>query len=128
MTSKIIKEFNEIMEYFLIQTIPIIGNTYHFRFKQIIQTNSILPMEQFLVHILPKRDMVINKDESLFTNKQSDIINNIDDTDIISKIFTLQDVYDDLSRSSKDNIWDFFQAMLILGEDYIKLTHNHLQK
>jgi hypothetical protein len=123
MTSKIkvIKEFNEILEYLLIQVTPIIGDKYHFRFKQIVKANVTLPIEQFLVHILPKRDKVLNKDESLFNS--SLIAETFDDNDLLSKILTLENNYKELQQSSKDNIWDFFQALLILGEDYIRLTH-----
>ena len=123
MTSKIkvIKEFNEILEYLLIQVSPIIGDKYHFKFKQIVKANVTLPIEQFLVHILPKRDKVLNKDDSLFN---SDLITeSFDDNDLLSKILTLENNYKELQQSSKDNIWDFFQALLILGEDYIRLTH-----
>jgi hypothetical protein len=123
MTSKIkvIKEFNEILEYLLIQVTPIIGDKYHNRFKQIVKANITLPIEQFLVHILPKRDKVLNKDESLFNS--SLITETFDDNDLLSKILTLENNYKELQQSSKDNIWDFFQALLILGEDYIRLTH-----
>ena len=123
MTSKIkvIKEFNEILEYLLIQVTPIIGDKYHNRFKQIVKANITLPIEQFLVHILPKRDKVLNKDESLFNS--SLIAETFDDNDLLSKILTLENNYKELQQSSKDNIWDFFQALLILGEDYIRLTH-----
>lgn len=122
MTSKIkvIKEFNEILEYLLIQVTPIIGDKYHNRFKQIVKANITLPIEQFLVHILPKRDKVLNKDESLFNS--SLIAETFDDNDLLSKILTLENNYKELQQSSKDNIWDFFQALLILGEDYIRLT------
>jgi hypothetical protein len=123
MTSKIkvIKEFNEILEYLLIQVSPIIGDKYHFKFKQIVKSNITLPIEQFLVHILPKRDKVLNKDETLFDSNL--ITETFDDNDLLSKILTLQNNYKELQQSSKDNIWDFFQALLILGEDYIRLTH-----
>jgi len=123
MTSKIkvIKEFNEILEYLLIQVTPIIGDKYHFRFKQIVKANVTLLIEQFLVHILPKRDKVLNKDESLFNSNL--IAESFDDNDLLSKILTLENNYKELQQSSKDNIWDFFQALLILGEDYIRLTH-----
>ena len=123
MTSKIkvIKEFNEILEYLLIQVTPIIGDKYHFRFKQIVKANVTLPIEQFLVHILPKRDNVLNKDDSLFNSNL--IAETFDDNDLLSKILTLENNYKELQQSSKDNIWDFFQALLILGEDYIRLTH-----
>ena len=117
---KVIKEFNEILEYLLIQVTPIIGDKYHNRFKQIVKANITLPIEQFLVHILPKRDKVLNKDESLFNS--SLITETFDDNDLLSKILTLENNYKELQQSSKDNIWDFFQALLILGEDYIRLT------
>ena len=118
---KVIKEFNEILEYLLIQVTPLIGDKYHNRFKQIVKANITLPIEQFLVHILPKRDKVLNKDESLFNS--SLIAETFDDNDLLSKILTLENNYKELQQSSKDNIWDFFQALLILGEDYIRLTH-----
>jgi hypothetical protein len=122
MTSKIkvIKEFNEILEYLLIQVTPLIGDKYHNRFKQIVKANITLPIEQFLVHILPKRDKVLNKDESLFDSNL--LAETFDDNDLLSKILTLENNYKELQQSSKDNIWDFFQALLILGEDYIRLT------
>ena len=54
----------------------------------------------------------------------SDLITeSFDDNDLLSKILTLENNYKELEQSSKDNIWDFFQALLILGEDYIRLTH-----
>lgn len=118
---KVIKEFNEILEYLLIQVTPLIGDKYHNRFKQIVKVNITLPIEQFLVHILPKRDKVLNKDESLFDSNL--LAETFDDNDLLSKILTLENNYKELQQSSKDNIWDFFQALLILGEDYIRLTH-----
>jgi len=118
---KVIKEFNEILEYLLIQVTPLIGDKYHNRFKQIVKANITLPIEQFLVHILPKRDKVLNKDESLFDSNL--LAETFDDNDLLSKILTLENNYKELQQSSKDNIWDFFQALLILGEDYIRLTH-----
>ncbi len=117
---KVIKEFNEILEYLLIQVTPLIGDKYHNRFKQIVKVNITLPIEQFLVHILPKRDKVLNKDESLFDSNL--LAETFDDNDLLSKILTLENNYKELQQSSKDNIWDFFQALLILGEDYIRLT------
>ena len=34
----------------------------------------------------------------------------------------MQNIYTQLDDASKSNVWDIFQAMLILGEDYIKLN------
>lgn len=123
MSSNIIKEFNEILCSFLIQVVPIVGSTYHNNIQTIIKINSTLPIENFLFYAIECRDKIINRDESYFLD-QTVIQNNIDREDRLDEIFKLQNIYNVLDKQSKDNVWDIFQALLILGEDYIKIKYS----
>lgn len=118
MTSEKIKQFNEIFDSFLIQISPLVGSTYHYQLQQIIKYNSILPIEQFLVHALPVRDKILNRDESYFTTTENHM-DKIGSEDTLNEILRLKDIYSQLDEESKSNVWDIFQAMLILGEEYI---------
>ena len=120
MSSHIVKQFNEILGSFLIQVSPLVGTTYNTRFEIIIKLNNKLPMEQFLIYALPLREKILNRDETYFSDENNIKQNVGDNTHKINEILRLQDIYHKLDESSKSNVWDIFQAMLILGEDYIK--------
>jgi len=124
MATEKIKEFNNIVSSLINQLSDNIGIAYIKKFEDIIKYNSLLPIEQFLIHALPIRDKIINRDVSYFSNENnfSDITN--DDKDIIDEILNLKNIYYKLDDNSKYNIWDFFQAMLILAEEYLKIKIN----
>ena len=124
MATEKIKEFNNIVSSLINQLSDNIGIAYIKKFDDIIKYNSLLPIEQFLIHALPIRDKIINRDVSYFSNETnfSDITN--DDKDIIDEILNLKNIYYKLDENSKSNIWDFFQAMLILAEEYLKIKIN----
>lgn len=147
--SDIIKNFNSIFESLLIQLSPVIGSTLSNSFQTIIKYNAIIPIEQFLIYALPIRDKIINRDESYFINennedilddkikKSSDfkksldlsekVFNNDDDNkykNAINEILRLQNIYEHLDIESKNNIWDIFNALLILGEEYVKIKYS----
>jgi hypothetical protein len=124
MTTSHIQQFNEILDSFLIQVAPLVGSTYHHKFEQIIKYNSVLPIEQFLVYALPLREKILNRDETYFQNTDNHTDTIGDRNDILSEILRLQNIYCKLDDRSKSNVWDIFQAMLILGEEYIK-TNKH---
>jgi len=126
MASEKIKQFNEILDSFLIQISPLVGTSYHHYFEQYIKYNAILPMEQFLVYALPLRDKILNRDESYFENNENhnEMISTENKNNILNEILRLQNIYRKLDNSSKSNVWDIFQAMLILGEEYIKIKYN----
>ena len=46
------------------------------------------------------------------------------DTYTLNEILRLKDIYNNLDEDSQKNIWDFFQAMLILSEEFIILRVN----
>jgi hypothetical protein len=94
------------------------------KFEDIIKYNSLLPIEQFLVYALPLRDKILNRDESYFSNTDNhkDKIGN--DEYSLNEILRLQKIYSELDVKSRSNVWDILQAMLCLGEDYIRLRTN----
>lgn len=124
MSAEKIKQFNDIIGSFLSQLSDTIGTTYYMYFENIIKYNSFMPMEQFLINILPIRDKIINRDEEFFSDKNKSEKKFSHDTEKMNAIFKLQDIYKTLDKESKENIWDIFQALLILGEEYIKLNQN----
>ena len=124
MSSEKIKYFNQILSSFLIQISPLVGTTYHAKFEQIIKYNSLLPIEQFLIHALPIRDKILSRDDTYFINNSNLKEKVGDDKSILDEILRLQNIYFQLDEISKSNVWDIFQAMLILGEEYIGLNIN----
>ena len=44
-----VKEFNQIIESFLIQVSPIVGTSYHFYYKKLIKVNAIEPIKQVVL-------------------------------------------------------------------------------
>jgi hypothetical protein len=121
MSKQLIQQFNDILDSFLIQIAPLVGTTYRYHFQQIVKVNSILPIEQFLIHALPLRDKIIERDETYFTNNDNHVDKIGDDQTTLNEILRLQNIYIQLDPISKSNVWDIFQAMLILSEDYLKL-------
>lgn len=122
MSREKIKQFNEILDSFLIQISSLVGTSYHYHFQQIIKINSILPLEQFLVYALPMRDKILNRDETYFTNKDNHKDKIGDSEDTLNEIIRLQGIYSQLDTTSKSNLWDILQALLILGEEYLVMN------
>jgi hypothetical protein len=119
MATEKIKQFNEILSSFLIQISPLVGSTYYQQFEMIVKYNSILPIEQFLVHALPVRDKILSRDESYFTTNSNHVDKIGGNEWVLDEILRLQNIYNQLDETSRSNVWDIFQAMLILGEEYI---------
>ena len=125
MASIIISQFNEILNSFLIQIVPVVGSTYYNNIQTIIKFNSALPIENFLYYAIECREKIMNRDESYFIDKEVAISNVTTRVDKLDEIFKLQNIYSQLDKTSKDNVWDILQALLILGEDYIKIKYSH---
>jgi len=117
MTTEIIKQFNEILESFIIQITPIVGSSVKTKFDLLIKVNSLLPIEKYLFYALPMRDKIINREESYFNNEE----NHKDDDDVLDLILSIKKVYHQTDKASQKNIWDIFQAMLFLGEEYLRI-------
>jgi hypothetical protein len=119
MSHEIIKKFNEILESFLVQLKPVIGGKYHRKFTIATKLNSSVAMEKFLVAVLPFREHIIEKNEYYFIN--NDHSNKIEDKDDLNEIMNLKDIFEKLDNESKENVWAILQALLVLGEDYIRI-------
>jgi len=116
-----VKSFNEILESLLVQMSPIIGTTYHKKFTMIIKLNAMLPIKEFLVQATPVRDKILTRDESYFeTDTALSTLVDVE-TKYINNILKLQNIYTRLDKTSRDNVWQIFQCMLILAEEWNKM-------
>ena len=116
-----IKDFNNIMETFLNQLSPYIGTSYYHYYIKLIKVNAILPIQQFIQHVLPYRTKIFEKDESYFNENDNhkEKINGNEDT--LTEILRLQTIYYKLDKDSQNELWNYMQALTILSEEYLKL-------
>ena len=129
MTSEYIKQFNEIFSTLLIQVSPLVGSTYYNNFTTLIKYNSVMPIEQFAINVLPVKEMILTKNDSFFLAK--DFVKSYDGEFLIQsskeqamqELLKLKDIYSQLDTESKKNMWDFFQALLCISEDYVKAKY-----
>jgi hypothetical protein len=120
MCSKIVTQFNEVLESFLDQLSPTIGTKYANKFRFYVSMDTTMAIEKFLVHALPVREKILKRDDTYFTS--SECTGNTTDNNIMTEIIQMQTIYHKLDNESKKNLWDIFQALLLLGEEYIKVT------
>ena len=127
-----IKNFNLILESFLVQTSPIVGTTYLFYFKKLISVNAPLPIKYAIEHMLIFKDQILAKDEKYFNgeeldNELNDKFNEVTElsklpTDkILSELLRLKDIYYQLDVDSRENVWSILQALLLLTIEYTNL-------
>tara|TARA_B110000908_G_C10263041_1_gene460834 strand:+ start:1338 stop:1709 length:372 start_codon:yes stop_codon:yes gene_type:complete len=116
-----IKTFNILMETFLGQISPMVGTSYKHYYSKIVKANAIMPIQQFYLYVSPYRTKIINKDESYFretTNFKEKIVGD----DMFQEIIRLTNIYDKLDENNKVQMWAYFQALLVLSEEYTKLS------
>tara|TARA_B100000900_G_scaffold413081_2_gene436213 strand:- start:350 stop:721 length:372 start_codon:yes stop_codon:yes gene_type:complete len=115
-----IRSFNEILETFLQQLSPMIGTTYHFYFSKLVKANAVMPIQQFLAEVLPFREQIMNKDESYFLQIENKVEDKIDgDQKVLTEILRLKDIYSSLDEQSRAEVWNYFQALVVLSEEYM---------
>ena len=117
-----IEEFNMLLESFLVQMTPFIGDLTD-DFSKIIKIEPDLPIDKFCGHALPVREKIMNREESYFTNTDNYKNSIGNDNDILNKILGLKNIYVKLDKESKSNVWDYFQALLVLSEEYVVLKY-----
>jgi hypothetical protein len=120
----IITQFNDILGSFLVQVSPIIGSSYKYYFDQLIKINSLEPLQQFILYVLPHKTKILNKDETYFINKSNNKKMSKGNEMILSEIIKFQDIYHKVDDESKSNLWDIIHALLFLCEDYNNLSSN----
>ena len=113
-----IKEFNMIMESFLNQLSPLVGTTYFFYYKKLTKVNSVLPIQEFSKNVLPYKTQIMNKDENYFSDTSNHTDKIQDDKTTLNEIMRLQDIYFKLDSDSKKEVWNIFQALTLLSEQY----------
>ena len=119
-----IKSFNEILETFLQQLSPIVGTTYHYYFKQLIKVNSTMPIKTFLVEVSPYKEKIFNKDESYFLNIEDNAKDDrVNDDEVLTEILRLKDIYSKLDNQSRSEVWNYFQALIVISEEYVNLSN-----
>ena len=72
---------------------------------------------------MPYKNQIMTEDETYFTNTSNhdDKING--DLNTLNEILRLKDIYERLDADSRKEVWSYFQALTILSEEYMKLTH-----
>jgi len=82
-----------------------------------------MPIQEFSKNALPYKNQIMTEDETYFTNTSNhdDKING--DLNTLNEILRLKDIYERLDADSRKEVWSYFQALTILSEEYMKLTH-----
>ena len=121
-----IKQFNTLMETFLTQISPLIGTYYKNYFSKLIKVNSIMPIKKFYLHVIPFKKKIITKDESYFKEPDNfndhNLLNENNKDRVFNEIIRLKDIYDKLDETTQNGVWVYFQALLVLSEEYHNLN------
>ena len=120
---QIILNFNEIILDLLKQTIDILGNSYLFYYKKMIKIDSLKPINTFIKYGLPYKHLVTSRDPTYFYDEKN-IINNMEDDDerdyYFTEIVKLKSIYINVDDTSKKNLWEILDALILLSEKFIK--------
>lgn len=105
---------------------------YTNKIKLVKEKLSLLPnkkiiIDNFVLHALPHRNEIMNKDEHFFLNlyneKGNEAIDNMDEDDQISKNFlkslNVLELRDQLTSQNKEVIWTYLRVFCVLAERYI---------
>tara|TARA_Y100000813_G_C24136696_1_gene340297 strand:+ start:485 stop:856 length:372 start_codon:yes stop_codon:yes gene_type:complete len=115
-----VKEFNQIIESFLIQVSPIVGTSYHFYYKKLIKVNAIEPIKLFQVEVvIPYKDKIFAKDETYFVNFDENGREKLSREDEYLRDFLkMKEIYHQIDDQSKEVCWQYLQALVVLSEEY----------
>lgn len=122
-----IKKFNSIVQNLLDQVAPMIGTKYSGYFKKLVRVNSLLPIQNFILHGIPHEEKIMNRDSQYFLDenvyntevkKHNESINE-DKTDYyLMEILNLKEIYLKTDEDSRNNLWDIVTALLLLSKRY----------
>lgn len=114
-----LNRFNDTLESLLLQLSKFTGKKYYNKFKRIRKINSSIPIKLWIENGLEYRQKILNKDETYFLERNVDKSN-----DSFQEILEIKSIYNQIDKSSKENIWLYLQTLVILSEDYIKQKYN----
>jgi len=117
-----VKNFNTILESFLLQISPLVGSSYNHYFRQLVKVNAVLPIQQFCSYGLIYKKQIMSKNDAYFKNTDNHS-NYIHKNTTLNEILRLNNIYDKIDEESKENVWSIFQALVILAEEYQKLKN-----
>ena len=119
---QIILNFNEIILDLLKQTLDILGNSYLFYYQKMIKIDSLKPINTFINYGLPYKELVVSRDPTYFYDEKN-ISNNIEDDDekdyYFTEIIKLKSIYINVDDTSKKNLWNILDALILLSEKFI---------
>lgn len=120
----LIKKFNSIISNLLDQVSPLIGKRYSDYFNKLIRINSILPVQNFIIHAIPHEKKIKERDPDYFLNesvyKKAVHKKWGEKADwYLNEILNLKEIYLNVDDSSKENLWDIVTALLLLSKKYM---------
>jgi hypothetical protein len=111
--NNIIKQFNDISLEFMKQSEKITGSSYTYQFKLMTKINSLIAIDMYIKNILPYKNYIYNKDERFFINMDIETSYMAYLTDIIQ----IKKIFKQLDKETKNNIWEYIQALTLLAEE-----------
>lgn len=117
-----VKDFNSILDTFLGQLSPLIGSFYQNKCRQLTKLNSTIGIKKFYEYVVPHKKQIMEEDETYFKNdldynKINKFNKNTSDF-FLEEIVRLKNIYDKLDLENRKQMWSYFQALLILSEQY----------
>jgi|SaaInlStandDraft_6_1057023.scaffolds.fasta_scaffold00062_61 hypothetical protein len=124
---RIIKNFNIILNQFLVDTQPVLGCKYLLLFKTIKLYNNKKPLEDFKFYLQYKEQLFNKNIDFFFTDKfQSNINEFIFKKYALTKLDDLKQIYNDLEEDNRKKLWDIIFALITLSEKYEKIIQLEL--
>ena len=124
---KIITNFNLILEQFLVDTKPILGNKYLLLFKAIKLYDKEKPIIDFKFYLQYKEHILNKNIEFFFTDEfQSNINEFIFKQYALNKLEDLKKIYYELEEENRNNLWEIIFGLIKLSEKYESLISTPL--
>ena len=116
-------EFNNVLSVLMTQIKDHVNSAHVAMLKSYMYISPTGPIETFLVTALPLRNKIYSRDESYFNDESNYNDEVLSDKNVMEEFMRLKNIYFSLDQLSKTSLWDILTALLILGEEYVKLTH-----
>ena len=117
-----IEQFNDIA-YKLIVDLAEITDSSKIKmsksvFITIVEENPSTPIEKFILNILPHKEHILSKDTEFFINYKFD---EIEEKSVLKDILSLKSLWNNLTETDKDNVFEYLLQLCNASEYYLKL-------